>query len=80
MLLSNINAAEGRWDDDVEKVREMMKENRVEKDVGLSLVGSSESDPRHVTEGGGCSVRRNGVMLSMLGEMGVCMKLASEES
>ncbi|XP_062233802.1 pentatricopeptide repeat-containing protein At4g02750-like isoform X1 [Phragmites australis] len=38
VLLSNIYAAEGRWDD-VEKVREMMKEKGVEKDAGLSLVG-----------------------------------------
>ncbi|TVU13000.1 hypothetical protein EJB05_46669, partial [Eragrostis curvula] len=74
VLLSNIYAAEGRWDD-VEKVREMMKEQGVEKDVGLSLVGSSEHEPRAVI-----SPQRSGVMLSMLSEMGVLVKQPSEES
>lgn len=37
VLLSNIYATEGRWDD-VEKVRKVMKEKVVEKDVGMSLV------------------------------------------
>ncbi|KAF7057926.1 hypothetical protein CFC21_065076 [Triticum aestivum] len=67
VLLSNIYAAEGRWDD-VEKVREAMKENGVEKDVGLSLVGgSSEPETRLGTEDGA-------VVMSMLGEMGAHMK------
>ena len=79
VLLSNVYAVEGRWDD-VEKVREMMKESGVEKDVGLSLVGSSEPEPRLATEDS-VSVRRDDgrpVVLSMLGEMGAHMKLPSE--
>jgi pentatricopeptide repeat protein len=47
VLLSNVYAAEGRWED-VDKVRELMKENRVDKHVGLSLVGSSQSVEPHV--------------------------------
>ncbi|OEL29356.1 Pentatricopeptide repeat-containing protein [Dichanthelium oligosanthes] len=70
VLLSNIYAAEGRWDD-VEKVRKVMKEKIVEKDVGVSLVGSSEPHP--VAEDG-LLFQQNSVMLSMLGEMGVPVK------
>jgi pentatricopeptide repeat protein len=47
VLLSNVYAAEGRWED-VDKVRELMKENGVDKHVGLSLVGSSQSVEPHV--------------------------------
>ncbi|KAL6861659.1 hypothetical protein ACP4OV_017359 [Aristida adscensionis] len=76
VLLSNIYAAEGRWDD-VEKVREMMKEKRVEKDVGLSLVGSS--GPDHEPESADSILcQRNGVMLTMLGEIGVHLKQLSQ--
>ncbi|KAJ1289242.1 hypothetical protein BS78_02G149200 [Paspalum vaginatum] len=74
VLLSNIYAAEGRWDD-VEKVRKVMKEKLVEKDVGMSLVGSS--GPHPVSEDGS-SFQQNSVMLSMLGEMGVHVKQPSE--
>ncbi|KAE8772275.1 pentatricopeptide repeat-containing protein [Hordeum vulgare] len=70
VLLSNIYAGEGRWND-VEKVREMMKGNGAEKDVGLSLVGSSEPEHRIGTE--------DGVVLSMLGEIGAHLKLPSVE-
>ncbi|KAK3131411.1 hypothetical protein QOZ80_6AG0506030 [Eleusine coracana subsp. coracana] len=78
VLLSNIYAAEGRWDD-VEKVREMMKDNGVEKYVGLSLVGSNEIEPCPVAEGNVLS-QRSGVMLTLLGEIGLHMKKPSEES
>ncbi|GJN01136.1 hypothetical protein PR202_ga18376 [Eleusine coracana subsp. coracana] len=78
VLLSNIYAAEGRWDD-VEKVREMMKDNGVEKDIGLSLVGSNEIEPCPVAEGNVLS-QRSGVMLTLLGEIGLHMKKPSEES
>ncbi|GJN29916.1 hypothetical protein PR202_gb18179 [Eleusine coracana subsp. coracana] len=78
VLLSNIYATEGRWDD-VEKVREMMKDNGVEKDIGLSLVGSNEIEPCPVAEGNVLS-QRSGVMLTLLGEIGLHMKKPSEES
>ncbi|XP_006661209.2 pentatricopeptide repeat-containing protein At4g02750-like [Oryza brachyantha] len=74
VLLSNIYASEGRWDD-VEKVRKMMEEKGVEKDVGLSLIGSRGG---LITEGSGLAPR-NDVMLSMLGEMGLHMKRSSEQ-
>ncbi|CAL5074910.1 unnamed protein product [Urochloa decumbens] len=74
VLLSNIYAAEGRWDD-VEKVRKVMKEKVVEKDVGTSLVGSS--DPHPVAKDG-FSLQQNSVMLSMLSEMGARVKQPSE--
>jgi len=76
VLLSNIYAAEGRWDD-VEKVRKVMKEKVVEKDVGMSLVGSSEPHPDAED---GISFQKNSVMLSMLGEMGLRVKQPSEVS
>ncbi|KAF8661390.1 hypothetical protein HU200_057057 [Digitaria exilis] len=78
VLLSNIYAAEGRWDD-VEKVRKLMKEKVVEKDVGTSLVGSSDPDPHPVVEEG-ILFQQNSMMLSMLGEMGVHVKQPSEMS
>jgi pentatricopeptide repeat protein len=83
VLLSNVYASEGRWDD-VEKVREIMKENGVEEHVGLSLVGSGEAKPHLATEEDedGVSVRRQddgAVVLSMLGEIGAHMKLPSKE-
>jgi pentatricopeptide repeat protein len=77
VLLSNIYAAEGRWDD-VDKVREMMKDNGVEKYVGMSLVGSNELDPCPPAEGGLLS-KRSGVMQTLLGEMGLHMKQPPEE-
>jgi len=76
VLLSNIYAAEGRWDD-VEKVRKVMKEKVVQKDVGMSLVGSSEPHPDAED---GISFQQNSVMLSMLGEMGLRVKQPSEVS
>jgi hypothetical protein len=81
VLLSNVYAAEGRWDD-VEKVRETMKQNGVEEHVGMSLVGSGEPEPCLATEEDGVSVRERNdgaVVLSMLGEMGAHMKLPSKE-
>uniref|UniRef100_A0A0E0B2T2 Pentacotripeptide-repeat region of PRORP domain-containing protein n=1 Tax=Oryza glumipatula TaxID=40148 RepID=A0A0E0B2T2_9ORYZ len=77
ILLSNIYAAEGRWDD-VEKVRKVMEEKGVEKDAGLSLVGSREGG--HFINESGASAPRNDVMLCMLGEMSVHMKQPSEGS
>lgn len=74
VLLSNIYAAEGRWDE-VEKVRKVMKENVVEKDVGMSLVGSSE--PHQIAEDS-FSFQKNSVMLSILGDMGVHVKQLSQ--
>ncbi|RLM85476.1 hypothetical protein C2845_PM04G15680 [Panicum miliaceum] len=74
VLLSNIYAAEGRWDD-VEKVRKVMKEKMVEKDVGMSLVGSSEPHPDAED---GISFQQNSVMLSILGEMGLRVKQRSD--
>ena len=57
-----------------------MKENGAEKDVGLSLVGSSEPEIRLGAEDGVSVGRRDdGVVLSMLGEMGAHLKLPFEE-
>ncbi|KAL5201638.1 hypothetical protein ABZP36_035992 [Zizania latifolia] len=78
VLLSNIYAAEGRWDD-VEKVRKMMKEKGVEKDAGFSLVGSRGIELNLITEGG-TSAPWSDMMLSMLGEMGAHKKQPSKES
>uniref|UniRef100_A0ACD5XX17 Uncharacterized protein n=1 Tax=Avena sativa TaxID=4498 RepID=A0ACD5XX17_AVESA len=75
VFLSNVYAAEGQWDD-VEKVRVMMKENGVEKDVGLSLVGSTGPEACLASEDG-VSVGQDDVILSMLG---VQLKLPSKET
>uniref|UniRef100_A0ACD6ACD7 Uncharacterized protein n=1 Tax=Avena sativa TaxID=4498 RepID=A0ACD6ACD7_AVESA len=81
VFLSNVYAADGRWDE-VEKVREAMKEKRVEDHVGLSLVvGSSEPEPRGVAateEDGALRDDDDAVVLSMLGEMGAHVKLPSK--
>ncbi|KAF9619729.1 hypothetical protein IFM89_009071 [Coptis chinensis] len=41
LLLSNVYAMEGKWDD-VEKLRMMMREQGLQKAAGLSLIGIAE--------------------------------------
>ncbi|XP_060207536.1 pentatricopeptide repeat-containing protein At3g29230-like [Lycium barbarum] len=75
VLLSNIYAAQERWDD-VEKVRKMMVVNGIRKESGSSLVQFSNSEmwcfPENV------SVHKRIMMHSMLSEMGAHIKCQSE--
>ncbi|KAI9177345.1 hypothetical protein LWI28_013962 [Acer negundo] len=73
VLLSNIYASEGRWDD-VENVRRMMKEKRLQKTVGSSLVHLGEFGSESVKENG--SLQRISMVYSMLGEIGAKLKLS----
>ncbi|KAK9266928.1 hypothetical protein L1049_027187 [Liquidambar formosana] len=72
VLLSNIYAAKGKWDD-VENVRKMMKEKGLQKEAGFSLVNSGEFGSEVIVESG--SVHRKRMVYSMLSEMGAQMKL-----
>ncbi|XP_068635711.1 pentatricopeptide repeat-containing protein At4g18840-like [Aristolochia californica] len=71
VLLSNIYAAEGRWDD-VEKVRSMMKENALLKTTGFSVVDLGGFHLKPLMEGDSHHKKR--IIFSMLSEMGVRMK------
>ncbi|WMV43430.1 hypothetical protein MTR67_036815 [Solanum verrucosum] len=75
VLLSNIYAAQERWDD-VEKVRKIMVVNGIRKEAGSSLVQFANSDmwcfPENV------SVHKRMMMSSMLSEMGAQIKCQME--
>ncbi|XP_055821132.1 pentatricopeptide repeat-containing protein At3g29230-like [Solanum dulcamara] len=75
VLLSNIYAAQERWDD-VEKVRKMIVVNGIRKEAGSSLVQFVNSDmwcfPENV------SVHKRVMMCSMLSEMGAQIKSQSD--
>ncbi|KAJ7952635.1 Pentatricopeptide repeat [Quillaja saponaria] len=71
ILLSNIYAAEGRWDD-VEIVRMMMKEKRLHKAAGSKLDLEDPGAQYFVKNN---SVHRRSMMHLMLGEMGAHIKL-----
>ncbi|WOL18981.1 hypothetical protein Cni_G27778 [Canna indica] len=73
ILLSNIYAANNRWDD-VEKIREMMKKKGLRKGAAFSLVGFDNN----VVEDK-ISVGKKRMILSMLCEMGSSMKLSCVE-
>ncbi|XP_058086024.1 putative pentatricopeptide repeat-containing protein At5g37570 [Magnolia sinica] len=73
VLLSNIYAAEDRWDD-VEKVRKMMKEKGLQKTAGLSLVDLSGPDSMSFMQE--TSAHKKSMVYSMLSEMGNQMKLS----
>jgi len=77
VLLSNIYAAEGKWDD-VEYVRRMMKERGLQKASGSSLVHLGEFESKSFVGNG--SVHQRSVVYSMLGEMGAQMKLSCRDS
>ncbi|XP_071722350.1 pentatricopeptide repeat-containing protein At4g18840-like [Rutidosis leptorrhynchoides] len=74
VLLSNIYAAEGKWDD-VENVRKMMKEKRLGKFVGSSLVDTKENS--WLSESNKCHRRR--VLYSMLSKIGAQIKLCQDD-
>ncbi|XP_044503043.1 pentatricopeptide repeat-containing protein At3g29230-like [Mangifera indica] len=73
VLLSNIYASEGKWDD-VENVRRMMREKRLHKTVGSSLVPLREFGSKFTVAND--SARRRTIVYSMLGEIGMQMKLS----
>lgn len=73
VLLSNMYAAEGRWDD-VEKLRGVIREKGLEKDLGFSLVGVDESESYSVGEEKVISEGKKSMVFSMLSEMGAHLK------
>ncbi|KAL3497690.1 hypothetical protein ACH5RR_040422 [Cinchona calisaya] len=77
VLLSNIYATEGRWDD-VENVRKLMKEKGTEKVVGSSLVHLMDlrSDFSHRYR----STHKKSMVYSMLSEIGAQLKLSCRNS
>jgi pentatricopeptide repeat protein len=77
VLLSNIYAAEGKWDD-VEYVRRMMKERGLQKASGSSLVHLGEFESKSFVGNG--SVHQRSMVYSMLSEMGAQMKLSCRDS
>ena len=77
VLLSNIYAAEGKWND-VEHVRKLMKEKGLQKAAGSSLVQYGEFKSESFV--GNDSVHRKSMVYSMLSEMGAQMKLSFGDS
>ena len=73
ILLSNIYAAEGRWDD-VERVRLMIKEKGLQKEAVSSLVHLEDFESKCFVKNS--SVYRKSIINSMLGELGAQMKLS----
>lgn len=76
MLLSNIYASEGKWDE-VENLRRMMKEKELEKAVGSSLVHPGEFASESIVEN--CPPHRKCIVYSMLGEIGAQMKMCRRD-
>ncbi|KAK7251841.1 hypothetical protein RIF29_35403 [Crotalaria pallida] len=77
ILLSNIYASEGRWDD-VERVRLMMKEKGLQKEAASSLVHLEDFESKYFVKNN--SVHRKRIIYSMLGELGTQMKLSLGDS
>lgn len=73
VLLSNIYAAEGRWND-VENVRKMMNNRGLQKVAGSSLVQLGNCATEFSQESD--SVHKRSMMYSMLSEMGAQLKLS----
>lgn len=76
VLLSNIYASEGKWDD-VEHVRKMIKEKGLLKEAGLSMVHLGEFGSKSFLENG--LPHRRSMVYSMLNEMGTQIKLSSRD-
>jgi len=73
ILLSNMYAAQGRWDD-VEHVRLMIKEKGLQKAAASSLVHLEDFDSKYFVKNN--SGYRKRIMYSMLSELGTQMKLS----
>ncbi|KAF8027253.1 hypothetical protein BT93_E0229 [Corymbia citriodora subsp. variegata] len=77
VLSANINAAEGNWDA-VEKVRKIMKETGLQKDVGSSLFQHGGLESKYYVED---SLPHRRIMIySMLSEIGSHMKVYCTDS
>ncbi|KAF5734266.1 pentatricopeptide repeat-containing protein [Tripterygium wilfordii] len=76
VMLSNIYAANGKWDD-VENVRKIMKEKELQKEAGSSMVQLREL--RSESSKSDDSLHKRNMMYSMLGEIGAWMKSSSSE-
>ncbi|PIA32590.1 hypothetical protein AQUCO_04400052v1 [Aquilegia coerulea] len=78
ILLSNIYAMEGKWDD-VEKVRKMMSENGLQKAAGSSVVDISDSSisESFLEDQHGLNHKKS-MVYSMLSELGSQIKLCRD--
>lgn len=76
LLLSHIYASLGKWDD-VELVRMMMKEKRLNKEAGSSSLQFGECDSEFLVENG--SLHRRNMVYSMLSEIGARLKLSCSD-
>lgn len=77
VLLSNMYAAQGRWDD-VERVRLMMKAKGLQKEAASSLVHLEDLESTCIVKND--SVYRKRIVDSVLGELGAQMKLGMVDS
>ncbi|KAM7259879.1 hypothetical protein ACFE04_015620 [Oxalis oulophora] len=78
VLLSNIYATEGKWDD-VENVRKIMKEKRLHRIAGSSLVDIREFELSESTDDNNNSRHRRSMVYSNLSEMGAQIKLCQDD-
>ncbi|KAK7330855.1 hypothetical protein VNO77_25060 [Canavalia gladiata] len=77
IMLSNIYAAQRRWDD-VERVRLMIKERGLQKEAASSLVHLEDFESKYFIKNN--SGYRKRIMYSMLGELESFMKLSVGDS
>ncbi|KAK9094496.1 hypothetical protein Scep_025965 [Stephania cephalantha] len=79
VLLSNIYAMQGKWDD-VENVRKMIEEEGLHKSTGHSVVDPAGSNSsQSILEKGDIPKYRKSLVYSMLSEMGAQVKLSHRE-
>ncbi|XP_020205147.1 pentatricopeptide repeat-containing protein At3g29230 [Cajanus cajan] len=77
ILLSNMYAAQGRWDD-VERVRLMIEEKGLQREAASSLVQLEDFESKYFVKNN--SGYRKRMMYSMLSELREQMKLSIEQS
>ncbi|MED6180003.1 hypothetical protein PIB30_006120 [Stylosanthes scabra] len=77
IMLSNIYASEGRWDD-VEHVRLMIKEKGLQKEAASHLIHLEDFESENLIKNE--AAYRKNIINSMLGELGARMKISFDNS
>uniref|UniRef100_A0A7C9E8N4 Uncharacterized protein n=1 Tax=Opuntia streptacantha TaxID=393608 RepID=A0A7C9E8N4_OPUST len=77
LLLSNIYAAEGRWQD-VDKIRLLIREKGLHKVAGSSMACLVDNEPENTQKGG--SFHKNSMIYSMMRQMGAHVKQSVDDT